>query len=243
MTRVCFTVPVLVLLVAVTVSPASASTANSTGIISLQLTDAETSYLGVTLGGDEEGPSCPVRNVRLPVKNDGSNQHRFWVSSIPLQVLSTRFVGDVTEVRVVPSGFNLIGTQPWKDDYESFTYYVRQADRAQPQSLLYFARDVHGAPTLFGGTLYVAVVLYKTDLETDTVSEQALNLALHVDGKWVDEPAVSLLDGDLSAILPFTERDASGKLKADYTCATETHPGGLFCLEISLTLLDALNNQ
>jgi hypothetical protein len=238
MTRVRF-IAALVLLVAVTVSPAGASTENTTaGIISLRLTDAETSYLGVMLEGDEGGESRPMRNVRLPVKNDGSNL-TIWGSSIPLQVRDTQVIGNFTEVRVEPRGFNLIGTEPWKDAYGSFTYYVRLVDKDQPQSVLYFARGLQSAP-FFRGTLYIAAVLHMIDLETGAASEQKLFLALNVDGKWVDEPAVSLLDSDLSSILPFTERDALGRPIDRYVCVNETHPWGSYCLQISPTLLNAL---
>ncbi len=227
-------ITVLVLLVAAAVPAAGASV----GIIPLQLTDAETSYLGIYLLPRCSGPGRPMQDARLPVTNDGSNLAA-WGASIPLQALSAKKVGAYTEVRVTPSAFNLAGLQSWTDACGEFTYVVRlNHNVVQPQSLIYLAGDAS-----FEGTLYVAAVLRMTDLATGVVSEQRLSLVLNVDGKWLDEPATRLLDGDLSTLLPFTERGSGGEISNEYTCATESHPMGYYCLQASADLLAALDNR
>lgn len=228
----------LALSVAAAVPPAGAAFTATTGVVPVQLSDAETSYLGVRLALRCGGSIRPMQDARLPVTNDGSNL-AIWGSSIPLRAVATRTVGPYTEVRVMPFAFNLTGPRAWTDACGDFTYVVRlNPDVVQPQSLLYFANNAS-----FDGTLYVAAVLRMTDRATGAVFEQALNLALNVGGKWVNEPAVSVLDGDLSSILPFARRDSGGVLKNDYTCVDETHPMGYYCLQTSADLLFALDGR
>ncbi|HBL28136.1 MAG TPA: hypothetical protein DD490_14985 [Acidobacteria bacterium] len=231
----------LSLLVATSIAPAAAAAAGS-GVIPLQLTDAEPSYLGVALV-DACDPCRPTRDARLPVTNDGSNVAG-WGASVPLGVLETRVLGTETQIRVMPLGFNLADPLDGSNT-ESFTYTVTLAPGiAQPQSVLTLAKNTGGSPTTFTGTLYIAATLYMTDKTTGAPSEQRVLLALSLDGKWTEEPAVSQLDGGLSPFLLFTEREEVSELpKDDYTCLLDMHPDGYFCLQASPSLLEALSGR
>lgn len=232
------------LLAAAIDSPATAASPTSLGVIPLRLTDAEPSYLGVALPLCAfPGPGRGSQDARLPVTNDGGN-HAEWGASIPLLVVDSRQLGDLTEARVVPLGFDLMGTQIWSDSCGSVTYTVRLNENAiQPQSLIYFSTDDNGSPTAFAGILYVAGILNKTDVNNGVLSTQTVPLALNLSGKWTSPPPEALVDPELSTLLPYTELDPRGLPTDRYSCATETHPYGRYCLQISPSLLASFDGR
>ena len=214
-----------------------------TGIIPLQLTTAETSYLGVTLQPCTQFDPFPrnTQDARLPVTNDGGNLHS-WASSIPLQVLKATTDGTIHSVEVTPLAFNLIGTQVWTGLCNTFTYDVRlDPNRTQPISTLYFETDANGYATSFAGTLYVAALLRMTAVDTAALSLQPLTLALNVGGRWTNRTDTTSLDPELSSILPFTSESTRASVIGTYACVNETHRFGRYCLQLSSVLLTELN--
>lgn len=243
MKRASLRLAVLLLVAGATARPAAG--AGMVGLIPLQLTDATPSYLGVRLAAcmeldlGERGS----QDAQLPVTNDGG-AHSPWESSLPLEVLAATALGDVTEVLVTPRAFDLKSPAPWRGSCGTFSYTVRLNPAvSQPVSLLYLANGRDGLPPLFAGTLYVAVVLRMANLGTAEVSELWLDLALNPSGKWTAADPASLPDSGLSTALLFAETDGQGDLKDSYSCVTETHPYGLFCLRLSASLMSALEGH
>ncbi len=234
----------LAVLLFVAGAAAQPTAADMVGLIPLQLTDATPSYLGVRLPACMELDPTPrgSQDAQLPVTNDGG-AHSPWASSLPLGVLATTVLGDVTEVLVTPRAFDLKNPAPWRGSCGTFSYTVRLNSAVpQPVSRLYLANGRDGLPPLFAGTLYVAVVLRMANLGTGQVSELWLDLALNPSGKWTAADPASLPDSGLSTALLFAETDGQ-VLKDSYSCVTETHPYGLFCLRLSASLMSALEGH
>lgn len=235
----------LVLLLA-PVAVAAAEDELAAGSIPLRLSDAQPSYLGVSLehpevwacGEDSHGS----HEARLQIANDGG-VHRPWEATIPLRLLGASLDGDTLRAQVQPEAFDLAGPRPWQSLCGRFDYFLRLDLRGpQPISNLSLLASSDGSVRIFGGTLYVDALLTMTNVGTGETYLQALALALNPSGRWVAVPAASLPDPSLSNLLLFADLE-DGDLRDSSVCVGETHPLGLYCLQLSPSLLEFLGGS
>ena len=226
--------------------PAGAQHELANGVIPLQLAEAPLSYLGVRIEIPEVWECGHAlhgsHDARLLIVNDGGS-HRPWEGTIPLRLLGTSVEGDIRRAQVRPEAFDLAGPVRWQSPCGEFSYFLR-LDRGVPQpiSSLTLVESRDGSPWMFAGTLYVNALLYMSPAETGETFAQALSLALNPAGYWVSVEQGLLPDATLSNVMLFADREGE-VLKDRSTCVPETHPLGLYCLQLSRTLLETLDGH